>query len=188
MTASFTKTALTNDRYLARGTDQFGTAGSAVLDGSEFNRFEQRDRCLSAHESFDQKVSEFFAPIMQATEELNEAHSRKLDPLTYVVEREAVEAVAAQSEILTILDADTVVLRAIALNEFDRLVWVGDSLEVLAEEEPDAAEEPVSLADSLSNMGFAAAALLGEDFAQTAQSDEISDVDDVTPTSDDDAR
>lgn len=164
-TATFTKTALTNDRYLVRGTDQFGTENSIVLDGTEFNRFDAKDAHKAAHAEFDDAITSFYAPLLAAEEKLASSHKDSLDPLTYVVEQEEVKAVAGVPEIKTILDADTVVLRAVTIGLFDRLVWVGDSLEVLAETE-DADEAVVGLpgdADIADAIGNALSSVFGPD-------------------------
>ena len=95
----------------------------------------------------------FFAPISAAADRFQASVEAELelDPLTYMVEREAVQAVAGAEEIKTILDPDTVTLRAIAIEAFDRLVWVGDSLEVLAQEKTKARTE-TSLPEAITDV------------------------------------
>lgn len=129
--AQFDLIALTNDRYLVKGTDQFGTTNQAVLDGSEANALDAKAQHKDAHAEFDAALENFYAPLNKALDKLSDSHEDDLDPLTYVVEQEGSPAVAAMEEVITILDADTVVIRAIRLGLTDRLVWVGDKLEVL---------------------------------------------------------
>lgn len=130
MTLSTTK--LAGSQYLVEGTDCRGNSGSAVLDGSEWDRMVQAEQVGKAHEEFDAKVEEFFKPLTDAADALVDAHVVKYDPLLYVVEQTAVEGTPGREQVLRELAADTVVLRAINTGHADRLIWVKDQLVVIA--------------------------------------------------------
>lgn len=129
--AQFTLQNLTNDRVLVKGTDASGTTGTTVLFATEWRSIKAHKDYQSATADFEAKVEEFFAPLTEAAEKLNAAHAPKVDPITYVVLEEGVEATAGAERTVLKLGRDSVVLRLIEAGDFDRLVWVDDSLEVL---------------------------------------------------------
>lgn len=145
MTASFTATALAGDRFLVEGTDFRGTTGQTVVDGRqwvELNRRNDQDRALS---EFDSAVEEFFAPLTEAIDQLKSVHKVDTDPLLYVVEQEAQAGREEREERLIHLDHGAVILRAIETGHEDRLIWVGENLELTAAPAPAAAEpEPAA--------------------------------------------
>lgn len=127
---SFTTINLANDQVLVEGTDIRGNSGSVVLDGTEWNAVQERDRINGAFKKFDESVEAFFAPLVEAAKQVSEAHKVTIDPLLYIVEQEEVQPQEGKSERLIRLGADTVVLRAIALDKTDRLIWVNGTLVV----------------------------------------------------------
>lgn len=129
---SFTTINLANDQVLVEGTDIRGNSGSVVLDGTEWNAMQERNRINGAFEKFDESVEAFFAPLVEAAKQVSEAHKVTIDPLLYIVEQEEVQPQEGKSERLIRLNADTVVLRAIALDKTDRLIWVNGTLVVTA--------------------------------------------------------
>lgn len=129
---SFTTINLANDQVLVEGTDIRGNSGSVVLDGTEWNAVQERDRINGAFKKFDESVEAFFAPLVEAAKQVSEAHKVTIDPLLYIVEQEEVQPQEGKSERLIRLGADTVVLRAIALDKTDRLIWVNGTLVVTA--------------------------------------------------------
>jgi len=135
MTSSnFTTVALANNRVLVRGTDGFGKSGETVVDGTEWAAFKQRQETAQLHATFDAKVEEFFAPLIEAAEAVDQAHKVELDPLLFIVEQEGSTGREAQPEIVRQLSHDSVILRALESGAADRLVWVGDdTLEVTAQ-------------------------------------------------------
>lgn len=129
---TFTTTKLAGSRYLVEGEDVRGVRGSTVLDGREWEELLRREQVAKAHDDFDRKVEEFFAPIVTAAEELEKAHAVQLDPLMYVVEQNAVEGTEAKEQVLRELSMPTVILRAIDKGYGDRLLWVHDELVLTA--------------------------------------------------------
>ena len=103
-----------------------------LVEGTEWNAMQERNRINGAFEKFDESVEAFFAPLVEAAKQVSEAHKVTIDPLLYIVEQEEVQPQEGKSERLIRLGADTVVLRAIALDKTDRLIWVNGSLVVTA--------------------------------------------------------
>jgi hypothetical protein len=131
---SFTITNLAGDRALVKGRDAAGGYGSQILDAAEWNEFKARNQHDEAHEAFDAAVEEFFAPLNAAVEALKDTAKPKLDPLFFVTVQEGSAAVEATHEVLVHLSHDSAVLRLIEQDaDTDRLIWVNDTLEILAD-------------------------------------------------------
>lgn len=128
---SFTTMNLTNERVLVRGTDVTGREGEAVLDSAEWNHVKQHRQVAEAGKEFDATVEQFFAPLMEAAEKFETAQVKAEDPIAKFVIHEGTAAVRGQDEVAIRLSHDSIVLRLIEKGDTDRLVWVGDSLEVL---------------------------------------------------------
>lgn len=137
--SQFTTVALTGDRVLVKGTDVFGNEGQTVLDGAAWAEVKRHRAFHEAEGSFDTAVEEFFAPLMEASEKLQQAIATPaLDPDSYVVLVEGEEATEGRSQEVIKLDTDSIVLRLIERGDTDRLVWVMDQLEVMqVEDTPD---------------------------------------------------
>ena len=132
----FTTTKLAGDRTLVKGTDFAGAEGTIILDARQWNELTAREDHSLAHEKFDSALEEFFAPLNEAIKEIARDRKPQVDSLFYIVEQEAQEAVEGKSEILIELNHDTAILRLIDSNPHtERLIWVGDDLEILAEEQ-----------------------------------------------------
>ena len=141
---TFTTTELAGDRVLVQGTDFQGTSNKTVLDSTEFNAIARKREHDALHEEFDKSVEAFYAPITAAAEALENAHKPVIDPLFFVVEREATETQLGSSEVIRHLKHDTVVLRLIEQDAATaRLVWVGEDLEILAAAPAPATTTPV---------------------------------------------
>lgn len=131
---SFTITNLAGDRALVTGTDFAGTAGKLLVDASEWNEFNANNKHMDAHDAFDAAVEEFFAPLNDAVAALKDTGKPKLDPLFFVTVQEGSAAVEATAEVVVHLSHDSAVLRLIEQNPAtDRLLWVNDALEILAQ-------------------------------------------------------
>ena len=157
--SNFTTTQLIGDRVLVRGTDRFGTEGETVLEGFAWAQVKRHSAFKDAEATFNDAVEEFFAPLMQAADALEDSLSvRKPNPDTYVVLNEGVEATPGVEREVIHLDPDSVVLRLIEAGQGDRLVWVMDRLEVIDVEEPPAGaelndDEVLAAADTFDNEG-----------------------------------
>jgi hypothetical protein len=130
---SFNIINLAGDRALVKGRDAQGTHGQQILDAAEWNEFNARNKHGEAHEAFDAAVEEFFAPLNAAVDALKETAKPKLDPLFFVTVQEGSAPVEGTNEVLVHLSHDSAVLRLIEQDpDTDRLIWVNDSLEILA--------------------------------------------------------
>lgn len=128
----FTTTKLTNDRVLVTGTDLTGTAGKTVLDASQWVELNGRTDFNKAQLAFDEAVEQFFAPLSEAAEKLDKAMTRPTDASAYIVLDEGSEGEAARPAHIVALNHDSIVLRLIEEGSTDRLIWVGETLEVIA--------------------------------------------------------
>lgn len=128
---TFTTQKLVGSRVLVKGADSSGTEGQTILDSTQWDEINSHTAFDKATEAFEAAVESFFAPLTEATEAINKALNKPNDPLSYVVLHEAVEGTAPQAEQLIKLSHDSIVLRLIEQGDHDRLVWVGDELEVL---------------------------------------------------------
>ena len=130
--ARFNTTGLSGDRVLVTGTDEAGESRKVILDAAEFNTYWTNDLTKKAAEEFDRAVEAFFAPLTDAAEKVEAAVKTQHDPAFYVVVQEGTPGTTEQHEILHKLGKDTVVLRMLHEGNTARLLWVGDSIEVLA--------------------------------------------------------
>lgn len=129
---TFTTMNLTGERVLVRGTDVTGKDGETVLDSSQWNEVNRHRGVAEASADFDAEVDNFFAPLLRAAEKFETARAgRDEDPIAKFVIHEGTPAVEGREEIAVHLNKDSIVLRLIERGDTDRLVWVGDSLEVL---------------------------------------------------------
>ena len=147
---TISRTNLSGNRVLlSEGDKQY------VADATEYNDLVAERDILHARNEFDDSVEEFFAPISEALDKLNEAGKPKLprDPYTYRVVQEETKGAASQARIIHAYAKDTTILMLVDDHKEDRLVWVGDSLEVL-EYTPEAAasDEKEILLDQLDGL------------------------------------
>ena len=129
---SFTIAQLTGHRALVRGTDTFGTVGECVVSSEEWEAVKQHMAAHDAVDTFDAKVADFFAPLIEAAEAINYDLTLPTDDLDIVVFSEGVEGVEAVPAEVISLSHDSKVLRLIESGDTDRLVWVDNMLEILA--------------------------------------------------------
>lgn len=130
--ANFTSVKLTDERVLVRGTDVMGHEGETVLNSAQWNEVIAHTEHSLAVEDFDRAVEEFFAPLTAAAEKVSKQMTKPTDPLSYVVLHEGTEGVEGTDDVLVKLNKDSMILRLLESNDFDRLVWVGKELEILA--------------------------------------------------------
>lgn len=129
--SEFTITRLVNSRAIVAGTDEFGVTGQTVIDTTQWDEIVAQDDHMQAHDEFDARVLEFFAPLTEAAELLN-AEPGTVDDVATIVLQEGSEGVAPTERIEIRLDRGSVILRLVENNETDRLVWVDGDLEILA--------------------------------------------------------
>ena len=135
--ATFEKRNLANHRALVTGLDEAGVQHQTVLNTEEWDQLNKRTGFTAAIEEYDAKVAEFFKPLTEAADRLENAHKIQTDPAFYVVEQEAVTPTEGRPELLHFLSHDSVVIRLIEEGREDRLVWVGDDIEILEDAPED---------------------------------------------------
>jgi hypothetical protein len=129
---SFEMKKLVGCRVLVTGTDVAGQSGSTVLNSSQWDEFKADKKYDQAAEAFDTAVEEFFAPLVEAADKAKAALvAVPEDPMSYVVLSEKVDGVEGSERTLIYLEKDSIVLRLLEQGDTDRLVWVGDNLEIL---------------------------------------------------------
>lgn len=128
MAASFTTTPVAGGRVLIEGTDSKGVEGTAILHSTPWQQVLDYQHKRAAQESFDATVEEFFAPLLAAAEQME--GDSKFDPTVVTVNEGAVR-VDGEEPIVVRLDADGVILRAVASKAYDQLRWVNGELVLL---------------------------------------------------------
>lgn len=132
MTNTFSTTQLAGHRTLVTGKDDANENRRVILDSSEWDGLRLDKDAEKAQAEFDKAVAEFHAPLTKAAEKFEKAQLPALDPAFTHVVTEAVEGKMGQQERIITLDHDTVVLRLLESGNTSRLIWVGDTIEVLA--------------------------------------------------------
>ena len=129
---SFNIKNLAGDRALIEGTDILGYTGRIVVCSHEWNELKRLRKHETAHAAFDAAVEDFYADLAAAAAQLEASHkANELDPLFYEVIEEGAEAVEGKKEQRLVLSKDSVILKLIESGNTDRLIWVGDDLEIL---------------------------------------------------------
>lgn len=147
MNQSFVITALAGDRTLVTGYDATGVLHNTILFSEEFNALAARDEESKAVNEFDATVAEFFSPLTDAADRAFAASTPVIDSAFFIVEQEEELGHTAKREVLHRLHRDTVVLRFIASGDTSRLLWLGDTIEILAASTLPATAPAVDVAD-----------------------------------------
>lgn len=149
--SDFTQTKLAGTQVLVEGTDNRGFWGQQVLDSTQWEGIKARDVHSEALAKVDEAIATLIAPVTAAIEAATEATKpAELDPLFYVVESEETEHVAGSPRLLSKLNPDSVILRALEEGLGDRLIWVNDKLTVTAQPVPVADKTPLVPGDAVS--------------------------------------
>ena len=126
----FTVNFLAGDRAAVKQGDHV-----VVVSTNQYIELKARVAFGKAEAEYDAAVKAFHAPLTEAADKLTKAkdlYETLEDDTFFEVLRPAVEGVlSAEAEIIH-LSKDTVVLRLIEQDKTDRLLWVGDTLEILA--------------------------------------------------------
>ena len=131
MSNVFNLTRLANSRALVQGTDP---GESQILSTEEWDAVDQHLLQHVAADAFDAAATEFFKPLTDAVDKLNQLQAESLpasNPLETLVLREATEAVKGDEGEIIFLGHDAQVLRAIATGQTELLLWVNGSIEIL---------------------------------------------------------
>ena len=130
MTGIFNATRLAGHRMLVTGNKKQST----VLDTTQWDHFKMAAEATSQVDAYDKAVEEFFAPLVEALDSIEQTAEPQLDPAFYIQVSEGTEAVEAEPPVVVVLDLDSAIARLIDLGDTDRLVWVGnDRIEITAE-------------------------------------------------------
>ena len=129
---TFTTTKLAGNRVLVQGEDSLGNSGFETLDSSGYEQLMHHLTHADAVDEYNASVEEFFAPLTEAAELLEDACVQVLDPYSYFdleYEVEEVEPVKGQR---VELNREAQILRMIEANDTGRLIWVNGVLEIIA--------------------------------------------------------
>lgn len=107
-----------------------------ILDSSEWDEIKLHVAHHEAADTFDATVKEFFAPLLEAAdaaaENLAKLAAEANDPAFTIVVSEGTEGVEAEPAETITLSRDSAILRMIESGDTSRLVWVGNSIEIIA--------------------------------------------------------
>lgn len=130
--SEFNTTILAGQRVLVTGSKK---NQQTILDSTEWDSVKAHQAYHLAGDAFDKAVTEFFAPIVEAAEKANAALAESLpkrDDAFVVVLSEGIEGVEEVEPEVIQLGRDAAILRMIEEGNTDRLVWVGDTIEITA--------------------------------------------------------
>ena len=143
MTDTFYTTALANGSVLVNGADGLNSY-QTILDGRGFAEIKQHEAVDMAEKDYDQKVRDFFAPLTDAADALEDAARPTIDPAFIYIVDEGVESVEGKPATIIELDEDTVILRLLEQGNVARLQWATIAGEdtILILEEPSLEATP----------------------------------------------
>lgn len=126
---SFTVTYLAGDRALVQeDTHQI------ILDAEEYLAMKLRQEKTGLIAQYDQSVADFFKPLTDMADKIKsvEEQENRIDPDFHFVLAEGTEGEEPVRREVYRLEKDTVILRLIEEGRTERLIWIGDQLEILA--------------------------------------------------------
>ena len=126
---SFTVTYLAGDRALVQeDTHQI------ILDAEEYLAMKLRQEKTGLIAQYDQSVADFFKPLTDVADKIKsvEEQGNRIDPDFHFVLAEGTEGEEPVRREVYQLEKDTVILRLIEEGRTERLIWIGDQLEILA--------------------------------------------------------
>lgn len=130
--SEFNTTILAGRRVLVTGSKK---NQQTILDSTEWDSIKAHQAYHLAGEAYDEAVTAFFAPIVEAAEKANAALAESLpkrDDAFVIVLAEGTEGVEEVEPEVIQLGRDAAILRMIEEGNTDRLVWVGDTIEITA--------------------------------------------------------
>lgn len=130
--SEFNTTILAGQRVLVTGSKK---NQQTILDSTEWDSVKAHQAVHLAGDAFDAAVTAFFAPIVEAAEKANAALAESLpkrDDAFVIVLAEGTEGVEEVEPEVIQLGRDAAILRMIEEGNTDRLVWVGDTIEITA--------------------------------------------------------
>lgn len=126
---SFTVTYLAGDRALVQeDTHQI------ILDAEEYLAMKLHQEKTGLIAQYDQSVADFFKPLTDMADKIKsvEEQENRIDPDFHFVLTEGTEGEEPVRREVYRLEKDTVILRLIEEGRTERLIWIGDQLEILA--------------------------------------------------------
>ena len=130
--SEFNTTILAGQRVLVTGSKK---NQQTILDSTEWDSIKAHKAFHLAGDAFDEAVTAFFAPIVEAAEKANAALAESLpkrDDAFVIVLSEGTEGVEEVEPEVIQLGRDAAILRMIEEGNTNRLVWVGDTIEITA--------------------------------------------------------
>ena len=130
--SNFNVTRLSGQRALVQ---EPGGTHQAILDTAQWDEIKHRLAHVDAEKDFGAAVEEFFKPLVEAcdlAEEKLAATLPKTDPAFTVEIAPAVEGVEGAPAVAFVLNHDSAVLRILESGDHSRLIWVGNTIEILA--------------------------------------------------------
>lgn len=130
--SEFNTTILAGQRVLVTGSKK---NQQTILDSTEWDSIKAHQAYHLAGDAFDEAVTAFFAPIVEAAEKANAALAESLpkrDDAFVVVLSEGIEGVEEVEPEVVQLGRDAAILRMIESGDTSRLIWVGDTIEITA--------------------------------------------------------
>ena len=133
--ATFNTLALTNNRVMVTGKDEQGHH-KTILDGGGWADLQRNEAILKAQDNFDRALADFYAPLNEALSNLETDTRVVRDPMSYITVTEGTEGTDSKDAVEIRLDKDTQILRMLHTpGQEKRLIWVDDSIEILAFEQ-----------------------------------------------------
>ena len=130
--SEFNTTILAGQRVLVTGSKE---NQQTILDSTEWDSIKAHQASYLAGEAFDEAVTAFFAPIVEAADKANAALAESLpkrDDAFVIVLSEGIEGVEEVEPEVIQLGRDAAILRMIESGDTSRLIWVGDTIEITA--------------------------------------------------------
>ena len=126
---SFTVTYLAGDRALVQEETH-----QIILDAEEYLAMKLRQEKTGLIAQYDQSVADFFKPLTDVADKIKsvEGQENRIDPDFHFVLAEGTEGEEPVRREVYRLEKDTVILRLIEEGRTERLIWIGDQLEILA--------------------------------------------------------
>ena len=141
MSNTFTTTRLSGQRVLVTGATQ---EQHTILSAAEWDSVKVNTQIKALEEGFDTEVEKFFAPIVEASEKMEQAFAAtlpKVDPDRVIVLKEATEGTPETPAEVLVLSDHSLILKLIDEGKTDRLIWVGSSIEIVEHVEGVGAQE-----------------------------------------------
>lgn len=129
--STFNAVALAGGRTLVNGQDDNFVQHSTILDSSQWEELKEVQSRIEAGKEMDDAIREFYSPLTELAEKLK-AKATPVDEAFFVKVAEAVPAVEGKAGVQIALTKDSVILRLLESGDTSRLIWVGDTIEILA--------------------------------------------------------